>query len=56
MSRVDPTAGREQLLWGWGRTSPARSTVVAPERAEQVVDVVRSVGPTGVVARGRDRS
>ena len=56
MSRVDPTAGREQLLWGWGRTSPARSTVVAPERAEQVVDVVRSVGPTGVVARGLGRS
>ena len=56
MSRVDPTAGREQMLWGWGRTSPARSTVVAPERVDQVIDVVRSVGSTGVVARGLGRS
>ncbi len=50
------TAGHPELLRGWGRTTPARSTVIAPEADDAVRDVVLSAGADGVVARGLGRS
>ena len=46
----------EQLLMGWGRTSPTRATVWSPARADQIADRLRTSGPRGVIARGLGRS
>ena len=46
----------DALLTGWGRTAPSRATIVAPESIEQIVEVVRTAGPRGVLARGLGRS
>lgn len=47
---------RTELLRGWGRTTPARSQVLAVEPEAEVVAAVRGVGAEGVVARGLGRS
>jgi decaprenylphospho-beta-D-ribofuranose 2-oxidase len=46
----------EQLLTGWGRTSPTRATVHAPSRTEDVVERVTRASRRGVIARGLGRS
>lgn len=46
----------EQLLTGWGRTSPSLATVVAVESTEDVCEAVRAAGSRGVLARGLGRS
>lgn len=48
-------AGRE-VVTGWGRTAPARTTVVAPTTIDEVADVVRRAPARGVLARGLGRS
>jgi len=46
----------DELLTGWGRTSPSRASIVRPSSTEQVSEVIRSAGPRGVLARGLGRS
>ena len=46
----------DELLQGWGRTTPARSEVLHVEQASEVVDAVRAAGRDGVIARGLGRS
>jgi decaprenylphospho-beta-D-ribofuranose 2-oxidase len=48
------SAGRRELR-GWGRTAPVVSTTVAAT-AEQLPELLRSVGPRGLIARGLGRS
>ena len=50
----EPTGARRELR-GWGRTAPVVSTTVTA-RPDQVAEVLRSVGPRGLVARGLGRS
>ena len=54
MADQEDVAGRRELR-GWGRTAPVVSTTVTAT-AEQVRDLLRSVGPRGLTARGLGRS
>jgi decaprenylphospho-beta-D-ribofuranose 2-oxidase len=49
-------AGHAEVLRGWGRTTPVRSTVVAPEADDAVRTAVLDADATGLVARGLGRS
>jgi decaprenylphospho-beta-D-ribofuranose 2-oxidase len=46
----------DELLSGWGRTSPTRATVAEPTRADDILRRLRDAGPRGVLARGLGRS
>ena len=46
----------EQLLTGWGRTSPSLAKVVPVSTVEQVQQCIKVSGPRGVLARGLGRS
>jgi decaprenylphospho-beta-D-ribofuranose 2-oxidase len=46
--------GAERLLWGWGRTSPARSAFLEPGDADEVARLLTQGPP--VIARGLGRS
>ena len=50
-----PPAREHALLAGWGRTAPTASELVRPTSVEDQLEVVRSVGPRGVIARGLGR-
>jgi decaprenylphospho-beta-D-ribofuranose 2-oxidase len=45
-------SGASQLLYGWGRTAPARSRVLGPADLEQLQELVTSRPARGVLARG----
>jgi decaprenylphospho-beta-D-ribofuranose 2-oxidase len=47
---------RTRLLTGWGRTAPTAATLVAPDDAHAVDDVLADPPPRGVIARGLGRS
>jgi decaprenylphospho-beta-D-ribofuranose 2-oxidase len=47
---------RDELLTGWGRTSPSRASVWSPTRLDDIVERVTNPGPRGVLARGLGRS
>ncbi|HUI47121.1 MAG TPA: FAD-binding oxidoreductase [Acidimicrobiia bacterium] len=53
---ADGAGGAEELLSGWGRTSPTRATVLRPTGLEQLVARVTEPGERGVIARGLGRS
>jgi decaprenylphospho-beta-D-ribofuranose 2-oxidase len=44
--------GRDQLLYGWGRTTPADSRVLGPASLERLQELVTSRPARGVLARG----
>ncbi len=46
----------EELVTGWGRTSPSRAVVRRPESVEEIQEIVTHAGPRGVLARGLGRS
>jgi decaprenylphospho-beta-D-ribofuranose 2-oxidase len=46
----------EQLLSGWGRTSPSRARVEAVDSVDDVRRVIAEAGDRGVLARGLGRS
>ena len=46
----------QELLSGWGRTSPTMATVHRPGALEQIVDEVAAPSARGVIARGLGRS
>jgi decaprenylphospho-beta-D-ribofuranose 2-oxidase len=48
--------GHDELLTGWGRTSPTRATVRSPRRIDDVVGCVTNATRRGVIARGLGRS
>jgi decaprenylphospho-beta-D-ribofuranose 2-oxidase len=48
--------GHDELLTGWGRTSPTRATVRSPRRIDDVVGLVTNATRRGVIARGLGRS
>jgi decaprenylphospho-beta-D-ribofuranose 2-oxidase len=50
------TAGPDQLLTGWGRTTATRSQVIGPLKLEQLQHLVTSPLARGVLARGAGRS
>jgi decaprenylphospho-beta-D-ribofuranose 2-oxidase len=50
------TGPHEQLLTGWGRTSPTRARVLAVTDADAALDAVKAAGPRGIVARGLGRA
>ena len=58
MSTTSPLARSEhdQLLTGWGRTSPSRAHVLSPSNQEDIRSVITSPGARGVLARGLGRS
>lgn len=55
-SREIELAATEQLLTGWGLTSPSRANVYDPTRVEEVAAVLANSGSRGVIARGLGRS
>ena len=58
MSTVSPlrTTGEEQLLTGWGRTSPSLARVREPRVITDIEQAIAEVGPRGLLARGLGRS
>lgn len=46
----------EQVLTGWGRTSPSSAVVRRVRSTDDIRDAIGSVGPRGVLARGLGRS
>jgi decaprenylphospho-beta-D-ribofuranose 2-oxidase len=46
----------DELLSGWGRTSPSRASVETPTTAEEVDKALADPGRRGVIARGLGRS
>ena len=58
MSQQSPLrrTDEEQLLTGWGRTSPSLAKVVPVSTVEQVQRCIKESGPRGVLARGLGRS
>jgi decaprenylphospho-beta-D-ribofuranose 2-oxidase len=46
----------DELLAGWGRTTPTRANVEEPRRLDEIVGAVTDAGPRGVIARGLGRS
>ncbi len=46
----------DELLKGWGRTSPVRSEILHVEDVDAVADAIRTAGVDGVIARGLGRS
>ena len=58
MSQQSPLrlADDEQLLTGWGRTSPSLAKVVPVSTVEEVQKCIEESGPRGVLARGLGRS
>lgn len=48
--------GEQVLLRGWGRTTPARSTVLSPVDADGIRSAVLGADGEGVIARGLGRS
>jgi decaprenylphospho-beta-D-ribofuranose 2-oxidase len=46
----------EQLLHGWGRTSPSRATVIELDDLDRVGKEVKTADERGIVARGLGRS
>ncbi len=46
----------EQVLTGWGRTSPSSALVRRVRSTEDIRDAIGSAGPRGVLARGLGRS
>lgn len=46
----------EQVLTGWGRTSPSSAVVRRVRSTEDIRDAISSAGPRGVLARGLGRS
>ncbi|HEV7886347.1 MAG TPA: FAD-binding oxidoreductase [Acidimicrobiales bacterium] len=55
-SASSAAASSEELLAGWGRTAPTRSSVVEPTSAAEVDKALGGVGPRGLIARGLGRS
>jgi decaprenylphospho-beta-D-ribofuranose 2-oxidase len=55
VSPLAPAEG-EELLTGWGRTSPSRARVVRPEDITDITVAVSQRSPRGVLARGLGRS
>jgi decaprenylphospho-beta-D-ribofuranose 2-oxidase len=53
---ADPRVQSGELLTGWGRTMPSRSTVARPTTVDELRDLVTGAGPRGVLARGAGRS
>jgi len=45
----------DELLCGWGRTAPTRSTVLRPGSEQDAVDAVLAAGGRGVLGRGLGR-
>ena len=45
-----------KLLTGWGRTAPTAATVVTPDDAHEVSDVLADASRRGIIARGLGRS
>ena len=58
MTTVSPlrTTEEEQLLTGWGRTSPSLARVRAPQTVADIEQAIADVGPRGLLARGLGRS
>ena len=58
MTTVSPlrTTEEEQLLTGWGRTSPSLARVRAPQSVADIEQAIADVGPRGLLARGLGRS
>lgn len=58
MTTVSPlrTAEGEQLLTGWGRTSPSLARVRVPQTVADIERALTEVGPRGLLARGLGRS
>jgi decaprenylphospho-beta-D-ribofuranose 2-oxidase len=52
----DTVPGHEQVLTGWGRTSPATSLVYEPDSIGQLGAVLTQAGGRGLIARGLGRS
>lgn len=52
--------GERQVLTGWGRTAPSRSTVVEPRSREELRHLLDATGPrvdtSSIIARGLGRS
>ena len=55
VSPLAPAEG-EELLTGWGRTSPSRARVVRPDDITDITVAVSQRSPRGVLARGLGRS
>jgi len=53
---VSGHAGHGTLLTGWGRTAPSRADVLTPRSEDEVVSLVTTLRPRGLVARGLGRS
>lgn len=48
--------GAEEVLSGWGRTAPTRARVREPLRTSDLVGLLSSLGPRGLIPRGLGRS
>ena len=49
-------SGTDQVLTGWGRTSPSRAFVTAPRQVAQLQDIIAAQPARGLLARGAGRS
>ena len=56
MAEPSIASPREELLMGWGRTMPTRSTVYTPSALDGIIDRVTASSARGVIARGLGRS
>lgn len=55
---VSPLArsDNQRVLTGWGRTAPSVAEVRQPATVEDLIDIIATAGPRGVLARGLGRS